>query len=90
MLVTAKGVINRQSVGSISVIGRNTQGVRLVKLDGGDSVKDVARVVRESEEAVDSAEKVKAGDAPARGDALDSAVERATQDADANDSGKDA
>ena len=83
MLVTAGGVINRQSVGSISVIGRNTQGVRLVKLDSGDSVVDVARVVRESEEAVDAAEQSKAAEAPAL-DALDQAIERATEDAESD------
>jgi DNA gyrase subunit A len=84
MLVTARGVINRQSVGSISVIGRNTQGVRLVKLDSGDSVVDVARVVRESEEAVDAAEQIKAAEAPG-GDALDQAIERATEDAESEE-----
>jgi DNA gyrase subunit A len=79
MLVTKKGVINRQSVGSISVIGRNTQGVRLVRLDQGDKVVDVARVVKESAEAVDQAE----GIAPA-GDPLQQAIERATEDASDN------
>jgi len=79
MLVTAKGVINRQSVKSISVIGRNTQGVRLVRLDEGDKLVDVARVVSESEEAVDLAEQ--AQNRPSSGgDALDRALERATDD----------
>jgi len=80
MLVTQKGVINRQSVGSISVIGRNTQGVRLVRLDSGDKVVDVARVVNESEEAVDAAEQEGAVEGGGRG-ALDIAIDRAMEDA---------
>ena len=45
MLVTRNGVINRQHAREIRVIGRNTQGVKLVDLDEGDEVVDVARVV---------------------------------------------
>ncbi|MFQ5549706.1 MAG: DNA gyrase subunit A [Gemmatimonadales bacterium] len=47
MLITRKGVIIRQPAGAIRVIGRNTQGVRLMNLDAGDTVVDVARVVKE-------------------------------------------
>ena len=36
-------------VKGIRVAGRNTQGVRLVNLDSGDVVRDVARVVPEDE-----------------------------------------
>ncbi|MCL7956458.1 MAG: DNA gyrase subunit A [marine benthic group bacterium] len=45
MLVTRAGVINRQHASEIRVIGRNTQGVRLVSLDEGDEVVDVARIL---------------------------------------------
>ncbi|HEU5319747.1 MAG TPA: DNA gyrase C-terminal beta-propeller domain-containing protein [Methylomirabilota bacterium] len=31
------------------VIGRNTQGVRVMNLDAGDQLVDVARVVKEEE-----------------------------------------
>ena len=47
MLVTRNGVINRQSADEIRVIGRNTQGVRLITLDEGDELVDVARVIDE-------------------------------------------
>ena len=50
MLITRKGVVNRQRVDEIRVIGRATQGVKLMNLDDGDSVVDVARVVIEDEE----------------------------------------
>jgi DNA gyrase subunit A len=52
MLVTRQGIVNRQHAREIRVIGRNTQGVKLINLDDGDVVVDVARVVDrvESEE----------------------------------------
>ena len=45
MVITKKGVVNRQRVADISLIGRATQGVKLVNLDKGDVVMDVARVI---------------------------------------------
>ena len=47
ILITKKGIANRQSVKDIKVIGRNTQGVRLITLGKDDLVTDVARVVKE-------------------------------------------
>jgi DNA gyrase subunit A len=47
MLITRKGVVNRQHVEAIRVIGRATQGVKLMNVDAGDVVVDVARVVVE-------------------------------------------
>src|ERR1044071_324551 len=58
MLITKLGVAIRMPVKGIRVAGRNTQGVKLVDLDGGDLVMDVARVVPEDEsegEAVEEA-----------------------------------
>jgi DNA gyrase subunit A len=56
MLVTRNGVINRQPASQIRVIGRNTQGVRLISLDDGDELMDVARVVSEDADPLDVAE----------------------------------
>lgn len=50
MMVTRNGVIIRVPADGIRVIGRNTQGVKLMNLGEGDTVMDVARVVREDEE----------------------------------------
>src|ERR687891_2436718 len=47
MLITKHGIVIRMPVKGIRVSGRNTQGVRLVNLDEGDLVMDVARVVSE-------------------------------------------
>jgi DNA gyrase subunit A len=53
MLITREGVAIRMPVKGIRVAGRNTQGVRLVNLDDGDAVIDVARVVPEDEKPED-------------------------------------
>ena len=45
MVITRNGVVNRQRAGEVRVIGRVTQGVRLVNLDEGDRVVDLALVV---------------------------------------------
>ncbi len=50
MMITRHGVIIRVPVDGIRVIGRNTQGVRVMSLDAGDTVVDVARVVNEDAE----------------------------------------
>jgi DNA gyrase subunit A len=54
MLITRNGIVNRQRVSGIRTIGRATQGVRLVTLDEGDSLVDVARVVPEDENGVEA------------------------------------
>jgi DNA gyrase subunit A len=50
MIITRHGVIIRSPVDDIRVIGRNTQGVKVINLDDGDVVQDVARVVEDEGE----------------------------------------
>ena len=50
LLISRNGVVNRQKVSEIRVIGRATQGVRLMALDQGDVIVDVARVLPEDED----------------------------------------
>ncbi len=50
MLITEHGIAIRSKVDKISVIGRNTQGVRLVRLEEGDKVASVATVMGEDNE----------------------------------------
>lgn len=45
MIITQKGVLIRQPVETIATIGRNTQGVKLIRLDEGDRIAAVTRVV---------------------------------------------
>ncbi len=49
MIVTQNGIMIRMNVGSISTLGRNTQGVRLINLRDGDAIADVSRVVSEDD-----------------------------------------
>jgi DNA gyrase subunit A len=71
MFITRNGVVNRQRVAEIRVIGRATQGVRLVNLDDGDVVMDVARVIIDEENGDD----VEGTDTPAGEDTASSATE---------------
>lgn len=50
VVVTSKGMIIRQPAVSIRLTGRNAQGVRLIRLDEGDSVVAVAIVPSEENE----------------------------------------
>ncbi|MFC1682327.1 DNA gyrase C-terminal beta-propeller domain-containing protein, partial [Nanoarchaeota archaeon] len=45
IITTAKGIVIRTSLKNIRVMGRATQGVRIVKLQEGDSVTDLIKVV---------------------------------------------
>ena len=43
-MVTSVGKIQRIRAGDINEIGRNTQGVRVIRLDEGDKLVGVARI----------------------------------------------
>ena len=51
MIITENGLTIRLAVESISLMGRATQGVRLINLKEEDSIASVARVVNATEEA---------------------------------------
>lgn len=51
VVMTVGGVLIRQPVKDIRVIGRNTQGVRLIRLDEKDSIADITCVPHEEDEA---------------------------------------
>jgi DNA gyrase subunit A len=53
MMITKGGVIIRCPVEGIRVSGRNTQGVKLMNLDAGDQIVDVARVQKEEGEGLE-------------------------------------
>lgn len=50
-MMTAKGKIQRIKAADISIIGRNTQGVRIMSVDEGDSLIAVVRVPPEEAQA---------------------------------------
>jgi DNA gyrase subunit A len=50
MMITANGMIIRTGLDEIRSIGRNTQGVRLIKLKEGDKLVAAARIAPEEVE----------------------------------------
>jgi DNA gyrase subunit A len=55
MLITAQGMVNRTHVNEIRVVGRNTQGVRVMNLGEGDRIASVAKVAKEDIQAEQAA-----------------------------------
>lgn len=51
MLISSAGTLVRTPVADVSVMGRNTQGVRLIRLDAGDRLVGLERIEGEEEEA---------------------------------------
>jgi DNA gyrase subunit A len=58
MLVASGGKVIRLRANEIRVIGRNTQGVRLIGMEGGERLAALARVAERDEEVDSSAEAV--------------------------------
>jgi DNA gyrase subunit A len=54
MLITTGGMVNRTHVSEIRVVGRNTQGVRVMGLNDGDKIASLAKVVREEGDESDA------------------------------------
>ena len=67
MLMTKQGIALRTKVSAIRVVGRVSQGVKLVSLDEKDVVSAVARVIPDDKEDGESAE-AEAKDAPDGGE----------------------
>ncbi len=47
VIITSRGMVIRQSVSDIRVMGRNTQGVRVIKLKERDKIADISKVIPE-------------------------------------------
>lgn len=56
MLITLHGILIRMDIHDISIIGRSTQGVRLIRLGDEEYVATVAKVEKESLEELDETE----------------------------------
>ena len=50
MVISREGTLIRTSVSDISVLSRATQGVKVMRLDDGDTVIDTARFVDENDD----------------------------------------
>ena len=50
VIITTRGMVIKQGIKNIRVMGRNTQGVRVIRLNEGDSIADIAKVIKDEEE----------------------------------------
>jgi DNA gyrase subunit A len=55
MLITTGGMVNRTHVDEIRIVGRNTQGVRIMNLNEGDKIASIAKVAREEDVPAETA-----------------------------------
>ncbi len=62
MIITRNGITIRMSVDGISELGRNTQGVRLIRLKSDDEIASVARVAENEDEEDERDENVSSTD----------------------------
>ena len=53
MIINKSGIAIRMAVDSLRVMGRATQGVRLIKVREDDSIAAVAKVMREDDPELD-------------------------------------
>jgi DNA gyrase subunit A len=60
MLMSSSGTLVRTRAGEISVLGRNTQGVRLIRLDEGERLIGVEAVEPEADDG-EGAEEIEEG-----------------------------
>ena len=56
MIITKNGITIRTPLGNIREAGRATQGVRLIKLNDGDQIAAVTKVMEAEEEEVELVE----------------------------------
>lgn len=50
VIITNQGMVIRQSMANIRIMGRNTQGVRLIRMKEEDTIADIARVATDEVE----------------------------------------
>ena len=51
IVITTNGILIRQAISAIRTIGRNTQGVKLIRLDEGDSIADITTIAHEEDDS---------------------------------------
>ncbi|HRF00445.1 MAG TPA: DNA gyrase C-terminal beta-propeller domain-containing protein, partial [Pirellulaceae bacterium] len=91
LMMTSRGKLQRVAVSEIGVIGRNTQGVRIMNLDDDDTLAGVVRVPQETGVEIDEAEMsprpappIAATDADGVAEAVDD-LDGTSEDGDATD-----
>ena len=56
MIINKSGIIIRISMDQLRIMGRATQGVRLIKVGEGDEISSVEKISREEEELSESSD----------------------------------
>ena len=64
MLISHEGTAIRVKADEISIMGRSTQGVRVMTMDEGDAVASMAKIATRDDEVDDSGETGSDGEAP--------------------------
>jgi DNA gyrase subunit A len=92
LIITRTGNIIRQEAAGISVIGRDTQGVRVIRLEEGDAVTGVTVVEKDDvdPDALESAEEARALSAAEAGAVSDDATESTEEPGETDESPDDA
>lgn len=57
VIITEQGMVIRQAIKHLRVMGRNTFGVRVIRLNDGDSIADVAKILIDDEDDDESNDK---------------------------------
>jgi len=52
MIITAKGIIIRMAISQLRIMGRATQGVKLINLKDDDTIASIARVPKEEDSEI--------------------------------------
>ena len=70
MIINKSGIAIRMVIANLRVMGRATQGVKLINLKGNDSIAAVAKVMHDEDE-VDDTETIENSDSSDDGTTLD-------------------
>jgi DNA gyrase subunit A len=71
MLISSGGTLVRTPVGEISIQGRNTQGVRLIRVDEGDRLVGLERIVNDGTVGPDGGEAIEGGEGVEGGEVIE-------------------
>jgi DNA gyrase subunit A len=82
MIINRSGIVIRIAMSSLRVMGRATQGVKLITLKGKDSIASVAKVEHDEEEVLDESVIVTDGEVL---DIVDEAPEDLNEESEADD-----
>jgi DNA gyrase subunit A len=79
MIINKSGLTIRMEVSDLRVMGRATQGVRLINIKGKDSIAAVTKVLREEQEEIIEGEEIEEGEVE-NGTDMDSSENTETQE----------